>query len=40
MHVFLEGIKSVEYSLFDVFDFVSFLPVGHFIFVFSVIVKV
>jgi len=37
MHAFLEGVKSVEYSLFD---FASFIPVGHFIFVFSVIVKV
>lgn len=37
---FLKVLKSVEYSFFDVFDFVSFLPVGHFVFVFSVIVKV
>jgi hypothetical protein len=40
MHVFLEGVKSMECSLFDVFDLVSFLPVGHFIFVSSVTVKV
>jgi len=33
MHVFLEGVKSVEYGLFDVFDFVYFLPVGHFSFI-------
>ena len=40
MHVFLEGVKSVEYIVFlYVCDFVSF-PAGHFIVVFSVIVKV
>jgi hypothetical protein len=40
MHVFLEDLKCVEYQVcVGVFGFVSFLTVCHFIFVFSVTMK-